>query len=65
MNYEEYVREGHFQYEAFARTVAAILEAAISDSGQDFHVQQISHRVKSKTSLYRKLRTRPLGVANN
>jgi hypothetical protein len=60
MNYHEYVREGHFRYEAFAGTVAAILRAAIGDSEQDFHVQQISSRAKSSTSLYRKLTERDL-----
>src|SRR5262249_7521660 len=61
MNYDEYVREGHLRYEEFARTVAAILRTAIDDSGQDFHLQQISFRAKSKSSLHRKLaeRARP------
>jgi ppGpp synthetase/RelA/SpoT-type nucleotidyltranferase len=60
MNYAEYVREGYLQYEEFARTVAAILRAAIDDSGQDFHLQQISFRAKSKSSLQRKLADRGL-----
>lgn len=60
MNYDEYVREGHFRYEAFAGTVAAILRAAIDDSGQDFRVQQVSFRAKSSTSLRRKLTERGL-----
>ena len=60
MNYDEYVREGHFRYEEFARTVAAILRAAIGDSGQDFSLQQISFRAKSKSSLQRKLAERGL-----
>ena len=55
MNYDDYVREGRLQYEAFARIVAAILEAAIADSGQDFNLQQASYRAKSDTSLQRKL----------
>ena len=58
MNYDEYVREGHFRYEEFARTIAAILRAAIDDSGQDFHLQQISFRAKSEDSLQRKLAER-------
>lgn len=60
MNYDEYIREGHFRYEAFAGTVASILRAAIDDSGQDFRVQQISFRAKSSTSLHRKLTERGL-----
>lgn len=60
MNYDEYVREGHLQYEAFAGTVAAILQAAIDDRGEDFHLQQISSRAKSETSLHRKLKERGL-----
>src|SRR6266403_228346 len=60
MNYDEYVREGIFQYEAFARTVATLLQAAIDDSGEDFHLQQITSRPKSKTSLHRKLSERGL-----
>jgi ppGpp synthetase/RelA/SpoT-type nucleotidyltranferase len=60
MNHDEYVREGHLRYEEFARTVAAILHAAIDDSGQDFHLQRISFRPKSKSSLHRKLAERGL-----
>lgn len=60
MNYDEYVREGHLLYESFAETAAAILRAAIDDSGQDFRVQQISFRAKSRTSLRRKLTERGL-----
>jgi ppGpp synthetase/RelA/SpoT-type nucleotidyltranferase len=60
MNYDEYVREGHFQYEAFARAVATILQTAIDDSREDFHLQQISSRAKSKISLHRKLNERGL-----
>src|SRR3569833_1147831 len=60
MNYKEYVGEGHSRYEEFARTVAAVLRAAIDDSGQDFHLQQISFRAKSKDSLQRKLTERGL-----
>src|SRR5436190_18729404 len=60
MDYEEFIREKHFDYESFARTVAAILQAAIDDSGEDFHLQQISFRAKSKTSLHRKLTERGL-----
>ena len=60
MNYDEYVHEGHLRYEEFARTVVAILQAAIDDSRQDFHLQQISFRPKSKSSLHRKLTERGL-----
>jgi ppGpp synthetase/RelA/SpoT-type nucleotidyltranferase len=60
MNYDEYGRDGYVLYESFAQTVAAILKAAIADSGQDFHVQQISFRAKSNTSLHRKLTERGL-----
>jgi len=60
MNYDDYSREGHFRYEEFARTVAGILRAAIDDSGQDFHVQQISFRAKGIDSLRRKLGERGL-----
>ncbi len=60
MNYDEYVRDGHVLYEIFAQTIAAILRAAISDTGQDFRIQQISSRAKSKTSLHRKLTERRL-----
>lgn len=60
MNYDDYFREGHFRYEEFARTVAGILRAAIDDSGQDFHVQQISFRAKGIDSLRRKLGERGL-----
>jgi ppGpp synthetase/RelA/SpoT-type nucleotidyltranferase len=55
MDYEEYTREGRLQYESFARTVAAILQAAINDSAEDFRLQQITFRAKSNESLYRKL----------
>jgi ppGpp synthetase/RelA/SpoT-type nucleotidyltranferase len=60
MNYDEYVREGYLRYEEFARTVAAILQAAVDDSGQDFYLQQTSFRAKSKSSLHRKLAERGL-----
>lgn len=60
MNYDEYVREGHLQYEAFARTVAAIVQAAIDDSPQDFRLQLITFRAKSNDSLQRKLKERDL-----
>src|SRR5258708_32523505 len=60
MNYDECAREGHLRYEEFARAVAASLQAAIDDSGQDFHLQQISFRAKSKCSLQRKLAERGL-----
>jgi len=65
MNYDEYVREGHLRYEEFARTVAAILRAAIDASGQDFHLQQISFRAKSKSSLHRKLAERALSESQS
>ena len=60
MNYDEYARSGRILYESFGKTVAAILTAAIADSGQEFHVQQISSRAKSNTSLHRKLTERGL-----
>ena len=60
MNYEQFVREARPHYEAFARTVAAILQAAIDNHPKEFRLQQIQSRAKDPVSLRRKLSERDL-----
>src|SRR5216683_3162552 len=60
MNYEQFVREDCALYEAFARTVAAILQAAIDNHPKEFRLQQIQSRAKDPVSLRRKLIERSL-----
>src|SRR5262245_62478591 len=60
MNYDQFVQAGHQRYELFAKTVAAILQAAIDAHPQDFRLQQIRFRAKDPKSLKRKLTERGL-----
>ena len=60
MNYDQFVQAGCQRYELFARTVAAILQAAIDVHPQDFRLQQIKFRAKDPDSLKRKLTERGL-----
>jgi ppGpp synthetase/RelA/SpoT-type nucleotidyltranferase len=65
MNYDEYIREGRPRYELFAKTVAAILQAAIDAGPQEFRLQQITCRAKDLVSLKRKLTDRGLLDSNS
>jgi ppGpp synthetase/RelA/SpoT-type nucleotidyltranferase len=60
MNYEQFIREQRALYEAFARTVAGILQAAIDNHPKEFRLQQIQARAKDPVSLQRKLTERGL-----
>ncbi|PRZ56038.1 ppGpp synthetase/RelA/SpoT-type nucleotidyltransferase [Paraburkholderia fungorum] len=54
MNIEQYERDGQIAYGAFARIVAAILNAAIGrESG--YRLQQVTERAKQPASLKKKL----------
>jgi hypothetical protein len=55
MNHDEYTRDGRPRYELFAKTVVAILQAAIDAGPQEFRLQQITYRAKDPVSLKRKL----------
>jgi ppGpp synthetase/RelA/SpoT-type nucleotidyltranferase len=57
MNYDEFIRDGRPRYELFAKTVAAILQAAIDTGPREFRLQQITYRAMS---LKRKLSERGL-----
>lgn len=54
MNLSEYKQKVDL-YERFAETVKKILEAAISYSSHDYHLQQIQCRAKSIESLEKRL----------
>jgi ppGpp synthetase/RelA/SpoT-type nucleotidyltranferase len=60
MNYEQFVRESRPLYEAFARTVGTILQAAIDNHPKEFRLQQIQSRAKDPVSLRRKVSERGL-----
>jgi ppGpp synthetase/RelA/SpoT-type nucleotidyltranferase len=60
MNYHQFIQADYRQYELFAGTVAAILQAAVDAHTQDFRLQQIKFRAKDPTSLSRKLTERGL-----
>jgi ppGpp synthetase/RelA/SpoT-type nucleotidyltranferase len=60
MNYEQFIRETRPLYEAFARVVGAILQAAIDNHPKQFRLQQIQFRAKDPESLWRKLNERNL-----
>lgn len=57
MKFEEYQRQGWADYSALSQTVAAILKAAITATG-DYRLQYVFSRAKGATSLRRKLELR-------
>jgi hypothetical protein len=65
MNFEQFIHEKRALYEAFARTVAAIVQAAVNNHPKEFRLQQIQSRAKDPTSLQRKLTERGLLESDN
>jgi ppGpp synthetase/RelA/SpoT-type nucleotidyltranferase len=64
MNFDKFVRDESSRYELFAKTVTAILQAAIDAQPRDFRLQQIQWRAKDARSLKRKLTERGLLESN-
>lgn len=62
MNLQDYKSQGWELYEAFARTVRDILDAAIRKSDYSYHLQQIQYRAKSVSSLDKKLADRGIDL---
>ena len=58
MNFDEYCKDQYAKYQAFARVVASILEAALKTD--EFHLWQIQDRAKEPSSLEKKLSDRGL-----
>ena len=60
MTLEEYIREQQAKYADFAKTVAAIVDAALKARSDVPRPQQLQDRAKSEASLRRKLESRQL-----
>jgi ppGpp synthetase/RelA/SpoT-type nucleotidyltranferase len=65
LNYEQFTHEQRTLYEAFARTVVSILQAAIDNHPKEFQLQQTQSRAKDPASLQRKLTERGLLESDN
>lgn len=59
MDIEEYERKGQTAYASFAKTVAAVLTAAINNE-KSYRLQQVKNRAKQSTSLRKKLENRDI-----
>lgn len=60
MNFEEYEKDKYLEYQNFASMVAAVLEAALKSSGDEFCLWEIQKRAKGSSSLRKKLLDRKL-----